>query len=77
MCGRLVAYQPLSMQLRLTEPNAQRLVNLVKIYKQISPDYDLSPTKQGNLLLAGRLGLAIDEAKKEAKKLKIKLKLAA
>lgn len=53
------------MQIRLSKNNTKLLKSLIRIYKKTCPDYDLSVTKQGNLLLAGRLGLAVQEAEKE------------
>jgi len=53
------------MQIRLTKPNAERLEQLVSLYRRICPDYDLSPTQQVNLLLGGRLKLALAEAQVE------------
>jgi hypothetical protein len=53
------------MQIRLTQRNEKEARKLIRIYKQTCREYDLSVTKQLNLLIAGRLGLAIEEAEKE------------
>lgn len=58
------------MQIRLTKRNSKRLVELVGLYKKTAPDYDLSFAQQVNLLIGGRLDLAIKEAKKDYKKCK-------
>lgn len=56
------------VQIRLSPKNTGKLKDLVKVYEQTCPDYNLSATQQVNLLLAGRLGLALVEAQAELKK---------
>lgn len=54
-----------AMQIRLSKGNATKLNTLRKLYRQTCDEYDLSNTQQCNLLLSGRLTLAITAAEKE------------
>jgi hypothetical protein len=56
------------VQIRLTPTNERLLKELRTVYKKTCPDYDLSNTKQFNLLLTGRLKVALTEARKELAK---------
>jgi hypothetical protein len=55
------------MQIRLSARNQKKILELMGIYRKTCPDYDVSTTFQTNLLLAGRLDVAILEAKKDLK----------
>lgn len=56
------------MQIKLCPDNESGIKKLVRIYGKICPEYDLSPTYQCNLLLRGRIKVALLEAMKELKK---------
>ena len=58
------------MQIRLTPTNEKLLREVVRLYKRICPDYDLSNTKQFNLILNGKLKVLLLQAHKELKALK-------
>ena len=58
------------MQVRLSVRNTAKINELRGIYRKTCSEYNLSLTQQTNMLLAGRLDVAILEAKKELKKAK-------